>query len=115
MMKQLLLNALLVVKDNYKNEKYTTGICFLLKKEISDLDDGIYNDIIDEFYNLVQKWPKYSGCIDYPVPSPYCDDDRSPEDIYWSNSYAETLWSGDYGNLRIELLDFMIDYLKNNS
>lgn len=74
----------------------------------------IANFIKTGFSDIAFYWPKYSGEETYPVPykfpigedgyvSPYC--------VFWENHYHDTLWEGEYGALREELLKFSIDYL----
>lgn len=52
---------------------------------------------------LFEAWPKFSGSIVYPVPG--CGG-RSGS---WAYNYAGDVWVGEYGDLRWELLDFMIE------
>lgn len=52
-------------------------------------------------------WPKYSGEIDYPVPSP--DPIDNAQSIFWG---WKNKWTGEYGQLRYELLDYLIERTK---
>lgn len=70
--------------------------------------DCEFFEVIEEILEgIFQQWPKYSGCWNYPVPSVVS---------YWSprDMFGETfdMWEGEYGKLRMELLDFSIDSLK---
>jgi hypothetical protein len=57
-----------------------------------------------ELRRLFRLWPKYSGDIVYPVPGGH--------EAFWSAVRYETTWSGEYGKLRKELLNFMIKQLE---
>jgi len=59
------------------------------------------------WYNIVKKWPKFSGSITYPVPA--FDSGATPASAF--NSAIE-MWEGGYGELRKELLRYTIDELK---
>ncbi|QLA10713.1 hypothetical protein TH2_147 [Shewanella phage Thanatos-2] len=64
-------------------------------------------DILDEYIvPLFEKWSKFSGDISYPVPSP--DQSLDEYDIYWISNKDGRLWIGEYGDLRKELLNFLI-------
>ncbi len=56
---------------------------------------------------LFKEWPKYSKDIEYPVPSDLIG--YSPASAFWINM---SKWDGTYGDLRKELLQFMIDSLR---
>lgn len=51
-----------------------------------------------------QNWPKYSGHYTMPVPLP-CPEKPTPTNK----------WEGEYGALRLELLDFLIRELESAS
>lgn len=63
---------------------------------------------------LVGSWPKYSGSVVYPVPS-VIDSHipttvlSSPETMYHS---TDLQWEGEYGKLRMELLEHIIKELE---
>ena len=52
-------------------------------------------------------WPKFSGDIDYPVPS--TTKGVSAKEMYLC---TPNKWEGEYGQLRFELLEFCIGYLQ---
>ncbi|QJT71819.1 hypothetical protein TH1_137 [Shewanella phage Thanatos-1] len=58
---------------------------------------------------LYSTWPKFSGNFSYPVPSP--KGDVHPSKVYWSDTPK---WTGEYGDLRKELLDHSIKLLESN-
>lgn len=76
-------------------------------------------------YSLVQTvwsaWPDHSGDATYPVPPPSEPDDRFLEsglDLTAENYYefccdgAISHWEGEYGEARIRMLKFGIEYLR---
>ena len=78
---------------------------------------GICTNIDEEFdqnwdhwlEHMFQSWPHYSGCEAYPVPHPvYPGNDVMALDCYHC---AGNKWEGAYGELRIELLEFLITNL----
>lgn len=75
---------------------------------------GICRHIQDDqqqyvFNGLCKEWPKYSGDKEYPVPS--VDPDDTPRDAY--NASGDEVYEGEYGALRLELVDYCIDRLEN--
>lgn len=74
------------------------------------LEFGICSNVDDdpcELFELFEKWPEFSGSIDYPVPHPTLN----PIDAY--NGFAD-LWIGEYGEARKRLLDFCITELEKS-
>lgn len=66
----------------------------------------------DEQRRLIDSWPKHSGDSVYPVPSVTPNRTAYSEfhhNILNSQPLRTTLWVGEYGELRNELLQFMID------
>jgi len=56
-----------------------------------------------ELDEAFQRWPEYSGSLDYPVPS--MRPDMTPSEAY--NHYPD-VWVGEYGEARLRLVDFLI-------
>lgn len=52
---------------------------------------------------LFRKWPLFSGSVTCPVPS-----GGSPYDAFFRAADAGTMWEGEYGALRLDLLDSLI-------
>lgn len=75
------------------------GIC----KNASYFSGGFMYDIIDTVGDISEKWDKYSGLRSFPVEGCY--------GIYYHNTQK---WnkSTHYGNLRHELLTFLIAELE---
>ena len=114
MSKQLdrrLLNLLKVVRLNVKaelevGEVVNQAICARL------IDLGVEDDQKARLYELFALWPKYSGGAIFPVPSP--DSERNHFGIYVYASRKGTLWTGEYGALRMELLEWLIHTLETS-
>ena len=86
----------------------------LLKiKACPDKDRGICNSVPHSFeisrllFSLFKAWPKFSGTLNFPVPHP--TEPFSAAGAYYA---AENKWEGEYGALRMELLDFCINELE---
>lgn len=79
------------------------GICLLIHM-LTCWD--MYEDII---YPLYQSWSKSNGRGCYPVPAP----DGSHPVVYFNN--CENKWVGEYGALRIELLEHCIKELSDET
>lgn len=88
-----------------------------LKREDIDTKFGLcangLSDIPWELYiEWLRQWPKYSGEPSYPVPSPAgCG--IYPSVMYHNAIRAGTLYEGEYGTLRFELLAFMQEKCRN--
>ena len=70
----------------------------------------------EEMMSLMMTWPKSTGVRQFPIPHPNVESwDKSDKDYLEmaAVAYRETLdvWKGDYGKLRMELLEYMIDGL----
>ncbi|AYD82437.1 hypothetical protein HOU35_gp017 [Acinetobacter phage vB_AbaM_B09_Aci05] len=65
-------------------------------------------------------WPKCSGDLCYPIPNPYIenpthlDNEDVYQDISKSGRYSLYDVSSEYGQLRLELLDFLIETIKKD-
>lgn len=99
---QTLLKALISIRDSKKCN--LSGIC-------SDVNrtTGWDQEAKTLLHKLMQKWPKYSGHENYPVPNP---SGGHPRDAY----YELHLWNRrtKYGRLRWELLEWLIQELETN-
>lgn len=82
--------------------KYPRGICWNLEER------GVYNRWFHDHCHL---WPKFSGCHSYPVPGQ--DKTRvSAANAYHRAQIENRLWVEEYGDLRMELLRWMIEEAK---
>ena len=106
------LHGLLLQMQN--SNKYDS-ICLMLQ----DLHYHQFNtdyswpDLSDYVEELAAEWPEYSGFPSYPIrPAPYstaCEDVREG---FWAARRNKTLWLGEYGAARQNLLDFLIERTK---
>lgn len=120
----LILNLLSKIKETDMSKHYMKahGICHIFDQRLASLlhelaikdfepEPPLLYDI-REFYverisSVMQQWPKYSGDMKYPVPS--TEDLLGPRHMYIN---SKNLWTGEYGDLRKELLDFLIERFK---
>ena len=91
-----LLKALLNIRK-YGPRNY--GICYHIPPNVPNAT----------FLSICKKWEKFSGDERFPVPS--ITPGRSAETEYHTRT---NLWAGEYGKLRYELLDFVINYLEGH-
>lgn len=104
---EMLLDALLCIKQVPRSERRNRGLCaecvYMVRDQYSP------PEVYDRLYSLFQLWPKFSGQDDYPIPDP--DGKEAPDDIF-NRTYSQNIqWYGPYGDLRVELLDFLIEVL----
>ena len=113
---QLMLDAALDIKAGNFNEGY--GICGNIDHKVTDaMDVKFPGYVIDDDVEFIMNswrilkrafytWPKFSGDIDFPI--------NDPNGIELAHNVYDHLpkWTGEYGALRFELLDHVIDFLK---
>lgn len=96
MNKQEVLKALISMKDEVPDT--CLGICWNIRCLVGyRIDNWIDQKVV--------KWGKFSGDIAWPVP---CPKNGSPKEAFL---HIRNLWEGKYGQLRYELLDFLIEEL----
>lgn len=79
-----------------------TGICMHLKMyNVSRAD-------CSDFYTHTRTWEFFSGNDNYPVPHPIHKSKQSAKNAY----YNMPLWSGKYGELRMDLVKHVISEIK---
>ena len=62
---------------------------------------------------LAAEWPEYSGFPSYPIrPTPYSMTYSGAREGFWTARRTKTLWVGEYGAARQNLLDFLIERTK---
>ena len=112
---QLMLDAALDIKAGNFDNRF--GICGNIEckvdhamavkfpeYEINDDDLIMYSPRI--FRRAFCTWPKFSGDAAWPINDPLGIEEAH-------NAYTKLpKWIGEYGALRFELLDHVIDYLK---
>ncbi len=104
---QLMLDAALDIKAGNFDKR--CGICGNIARKVTDAMNAD-DEIILSSWQILKRasiaWPKFSGDVDYPIKDP-----TEIETAY--NVYTKLpKWIGDYGALRFELLDHIIDFLK---
>lgn len=77
------------------------GLCYSLEQE------GLH---IPKLGKIIETWDKYSGDDDYPVPDPA----EAEADPYLKYHNTADIWTGEYGELRRELCQYIADYIKEN-
>ncbi|ASD52155.1 hypothetical protein KNT64_gp203 [Pseudomonas phage PspYZU05] len=136
--KTVLLQSLKDLKFNANILK--PGICYnasvhvcinfkKLKSVKYGLGENLVNRIASEIMsNLFTEWEFYSGNPLYPVPRrkdlaknlaegeeainlAYTDAEQAYDGVFWAPG-TDHRWEGEYGRLRIELLDFLIESLE---
>lgn len=100
---KLLYEALVHVKNNVDQLDPSYGICGALATHFSPKYKIIPWDSIDEF---CYSWEKFSGDKLFPVPSTI--EGKCLASCYGEHRVSGTLWVGEQGTLRLELLDHLI-------
>ena len=112
---KLMLGAALDIKAGNFDKR--TGICGNMDRKVTKAMDIKFPECViyeEEFimnsWRILRRafctWPKFSGDADYPINDPH-----EIETAY--NVYARLpKWIGEYGALRFELLDHVIEFLK---
>ena len=102
---QPMLDAALDIKAGNFNEEY--GICTNLSNKVLSQDEELDREELEHILKQAfYTWPKFSGDVNFPILDPY-------NKVSTSRAYCELpKWVGEYGALRFELLDHVIDCLK---
>ena len=109
---QLMLDAALDIKAGDFDEGY--GICTNLSNKVnSQVEESERYELRYELRHILEqafyKWPKFSGDVQFPINDPY-------NEVSAYRAYGQLpKWVGEYGALRFELLDHVIDFLKNGA
>lgn len=86
---------------------YNHGICTQVSEHLTVLEKGY-------MLYLMRQWPERSGHIDWPVPASRTD--TSPKAAYHKYMASDTkkMWdrNTEYGQLRWELLEWLIEELQ---
>ena len=101
---QFCLNAALDIKAGNFDKRY--GICGNMEHKV---DDEVPEECYESRRILKQafySWPKFSGDVQFPINDP-----KGIETVYNAYSYLPK-WTGEYGELRFELLDHIINFLE---
>ena len=102
---QLMLDAALDIKAG--NFDKGCGICSNLSDKVdSQVEESECYDSGQILEQAFYTWPKFSGDVQYPINDPY-------NEVSAHRAYGYLpKWTGEYGTLRFELLDHVIDCLK---
>lgn len=101
-----ILTVLTTIKDNVAASKFpVTGLCSTFY--------NIHNESLSHCMSLYgfsyEDWPHYSGYKKFPVPDPerkhHAEREHDAEAIYWN---SPNRYIGEYGMLRLDLLDWLI-------
>ena len=114
---QLMLDAALDIKAGNFNNRY--GICGNIDHKVAyaravKFPEYVIDDDLTMYSPRILKqafytWPKFSGDVRFPINDP-----RNKVSAHRVYEYDELpKWTGAYGALRFELLDHVIDFLKN--
>ena len=102
---QLMLDAAIDIKAGNFDKGY--GICSNLSNKVnSQVEESERYDSWQILKQAFYTWPKFSGDVNFPINDPY--NRVSAHRVYGDLPK----WTGEYGALRFELLDHVIDCLK---
>lgn len=113
---KILLKVLLQLKQALEQGCHNKGqgICY----HVSNIgtqhteDDETLSRLKTLFLDYACDWPKHSGNYNYPVPTTGYYSGVDPRTMY---EQMHNVWAEEYGELRIELLDFVIGELNVQS
>ena len=102
---QLMLDAAIDIKAGDFDKRY--GICMNLSNKVnSQVEESEHYDSWQILKQAFYTWPKFSGDVQFPINDPY-------NEVSAYRAYDQLpKWVGEYGALRFELLDHVIDFLK---
>ena len=112
---QLMLDAALDIKA--RNFDDHVGICGNIDHKVTDAMTVKFPEYVEDddedimvSWRILKRafytWPKFSGDANYPIKDPY-------NRVSAPRVYDQLpKWIGEYGALRFELLDHVIDFLK---
>jgi len=110
-LKKVMLDAMIYIKENGADD-LGAGICDSVVEYIDESGVNL-EDNWREAYRVIEslspEWPKFSGVVGHPVPS--TNDELTPKGMFGHATDYGELWVGEYGALRMELLDFLIEQL----
>lgn len=115
-MKNFLRGILWAWRGRFAKSKKKTMLAALYRVKFSAFKQhgicgelGLYyrgnaSEFREELWRLFALWPKFSSNLAYPIPGAGA--------AYLTAKACRTMWSGPYGDLRKELLNFMIEQLE---
>lgn len=81
------------------------GLCYYIRYHPITMQHGLANDLLDHFDLITASWPKFSGDDMYPIGN-Y----DSSYAMFTKHVNEPTMITGIYGQLRMELVNYIIDY-----
>lgn len=88
------------------------GICYAIETlRPRDADAPTVAQLCKAAMAVARRWPKYSGYPQFPVP----DADTQRDDPSAAFMDPHDVWVGPYGDMRMELLDFLIEQTKDTT
>ncbi len=83
------------------------GICTQLSRHLTIRESGYLS-------HLMQQWPGRSGRIKFPIPANRTDTSLKAAEFKYMKSDTEQMWdrNTEYGQLRWELLEWLIEELQ---
>ena len=97
-MNDILIDALVDLYQNGPRHRHL-GLCWHVH---ADLDWRETELSLKAMQELFKRWPLYSGHPPYPVPGPK---GQAPDAAFHAHG---DMWSGEYGELRWALAEFML-------
>ena len=87
------------------------GICRMLDQELRCPDREHVVAVDRMLARLFERWPNGTGSAGFPVPAP------DPQEAWAGTAFYRaqgngTIWQGEYGDKRCELLDWLIEQTK---
>ena len=119
------LHEILLKAQTFVQTQQNKTICSLVRRLMRDYpaESAERTKIWDALYEGFEAWPKFSGSVFYPVVD--LSTEAVPKLLAAGCSQREiasmqltecdntkNFWTGSYGALRRELLDFLIDWTK---
>lgn len=86
-----------------------SGICIALK----NLSYDRVTPVSELFNTIAKQWPDYSDNSTYVVPHPRSNAKYAEQEVY-NQGHTSGFYSGEYGALRLDLLQFVVDELEEN-
>lgn len=109
-MKEWLLDALQSVRVGGPTQP-NTGLCKNVRVAMGvDWLSKEWEQVASWMHRAYPKWPKYSGNVTFPVPG-----GANIYDFHREHQPIGSMWdrNTEYGRLRLELLDFLIEQLES--
>lgn len=108
----LLHGALLRIKAIPREQRAgDRGICRMLVQELRCSDRAKVAAVEHMSGVLFERWPNGTGSAGFPVPAP------DPQEAWAGTAFYRaqgngTIWQGEYGDKRCELLEWLIEQTK---